>query len=57
MGLIMDDQLSLLGPNFEYYMVEGSANWTANPRIEQNMITQSKELYNFHKGWMQEYIG
>lgn len=50
-------KILLIRSGEKYYVVEGSANWTANPRIEQNMITQSKELYNFHKGWMQEYIG
>lgn len=50
-------KILLIRSGEKYYVVEGSANWTANPRIEQNMITQSKELYNFHRGWMQEYIG
>ena len=50
-------KILLIQSGEKYYVVEGSANWTANPRVEQNMITQSKELYNFHKGWMQEYIG
>lgn len=39
-----------------YFVVEGSANWTANPRIEQNIVTQSKTLYDFHKSWMQTYF-
>lgn len=39
-----------------YYVVEGSANWTANPRIEQNLITQSKTLWAHHRGWMGEYL-
>jgi len=40
----------------KYYVIEGSANWTANPRIEQNIICQSEILYNFHKDWMNEYF-
>jgi len=38
----------------KYYVIEGSANWTANPRIEQNIITQSEDLYKFHQNWMNE---
>lgn len=39
-----------------YIVVEGSANFTANPRIEQNTITNSKELYFFHKEWIDKII-
>lgn len=37
-----------------YICLEGSANFTANPRIEQAMVTNSLELYNFHREWMEE---
>lgn len=37
-----------------YIVMEGSANFTANPRLEQNVITQSKELWEFHKAWKEE---
>lgn len=37
-------------------MIEGSANFTANPRIEQFIISKSKELFDFHKDWMNEVI-
>lgn len=30
------------------YVISGSANLTVNPRIEQNFIAQSPELYNFY---------
>lgn len=30
------------------YVLSGSANLTANPRIEQNFIAQSPELYHFY---------
>lgn len=39
-----------------YFVIEGSANWTANPRIEQNIVVQSKTLYDFHKSWTQTYF-
>lgn len=31
-----------------YFVISGSANLTANPRIEQNFIAQSKELHDFY---------
>jgi hypothetical protein len=37
-----------------YFVVQGSANFTKNPRIEQISITNCKELYYFHKKWMVE---
>lgn len=32
----------------QHFVFSGSANLTANPRIEQNFITQSKELFDFY---------
>lgn len=37
-----------------YIVIEGSANFTANPRLEQNVITHSKALWEFHANWMNE---
>jgi hypothetical protein len=34
--------------------VEGSANLTSNPRLEQYVLTNDKGLYDFHRGWMEE---
>lgn len=51
-------KIILLG-NFKsntYVVIEGSANFTANPRIEQNIITNNKGLYNFHKRWITDII-
>ena len=28
----------------------------ANPRIEQNIIVKSEQLYMFHKQWMDEFF-
>jgi len=47
----------LIKSGSKHYVVEGSANWTANPRIEQNIVAQSKGLYDHHRSWMQTYIG
>lgn len=40
----------------ENIVVEGSANFTANPRIEQFIVTHSPELFEFHRDWMQKLI-
>jgi len=34
--------------------VEGSANLNANPRFEQYVIVNDRELFEFHRGWMEE---
>ena len=34
--------------------IEGSANFTANPRLEQFVITNDKLLYKFHRDWMEK---
>jgi len=49
-------KVTLLAADQDFIVMEGSANFTGNPRIEQNMITNSKELYEFHKGWMEEVL-
>ncbi len=40
----------------DYFVVEGSANFTANPRTEQYVITNNKELFYFHKKWMDKIL-
>jgi hypothetical protein len=37
-----------------WYAVEGSANWTANPRTEQNILLNDKATWNFHRDWLEE---
>ena len=39
-----------------YYVFEGSGNMSDNARIEQYVYEESKDVYNFHKGWMNELI-
>lgn len=36
--------------------IEASANYSNNQRIENFTITENKELFNFHKTWMNEII-
>lgn len=36
--------------------VEGSANFTSNPRLEQYVITESGDLFKFHQRWMDQVL-
>jgi hypothetical protein len=36
--------------------IEGSANMTANPRLEQYVITNDKRLWTFHQTWFEEML-
>lgn len=47
-------KIAMLAIPPDYYVLEGSANFTANPRIEQNCLTNSKRVFDFHKEWMNE---
>lgn len=46
----------LLTNGTDYITMEGSANFTANPRIEQNIVCNSPEVWNFHREWMDEIL-
>ena len=35
-----------------YYILEGSGNLSFNSRVEQYVIDNDKELFNFTKDWM-----
>jgi len=37
-----------------YYVIEGSGNLSDNARIEQYLIEDCEETYNFHKNWIDE---
>lgn len=45
-------KIILIKTQSNWYVVEGSGNMTMNARIEQYVLTNSKELYNFHKEWI-----
>lgn len=41
----------------QYYLtVEGSGNWNENKRIENYTITNDKDLFDFHKNWIDEIV-
>ncbi|MBK9968277.1 MAG: hypothetical protein IPP07_26815 [Holophagales bacterium] len=46
----------LLAAPPDFLVFEGSANWTANPRLEQNVLVNDRELYDFHKAWMEDVL-
>lgn len=47
-------KVSLLTNGVDYIVIEGSANYTANPNLEQYVITNDQALYEFHRQWMNE---
>lgn len=55
-ALDVHSKIVLLSNENDFIVFEGSANFTANPRIEQFVLNNNKELYNFHKGWMDDCI-
>lgn len=48
-------KIMLISNGKEFIVIEGSANFTANPRLEQNVISNDQDLYQFHRDWM-EYL-
>lgn len=49
--LLLDD------PDGEHYLtVEGSANLTSNPRLEQYAVTNHRGLWTWHHAWMEECL-
>jgi len=38
----------------DFITISGSANWSKNPRIENYLIINDKELFDHHKEWMSE---
>lgn len=49
-------KIMLLNNDEDYIVIEGSANFTANPRIEQLAVINSYDLWQFHKKWMDECL-
>lgn len=49
-------KLILLQTSTAALVVEGSANFTANPRVEQYVLTHDLDLLKFHAGWMEEMV-
>jgi hypothetical protein len=40
----------------DHIVIEGSANFTANPRTEQYTMTNDADLYKFHREWMEHFL-
>ena len=40
----------------DFYSVEGSANLTNNPRLEQISIYNDESLHRFHKKWITDAL-
>jgi hypothetical protein len=38
-----------------FLTIEGSANFTGNPRTEQYIVMNNMEVYNHHKQWIDEF--
>lgn len=49
-------KIMLIGSEPDFITIEGSANFTYNPRLEQNTVTNDRQLFNFHKQWMEEIL-
>lgn len=49
-------KIMLIGAKPDWIVMEGSANFTANPRLEQNTITNDRKLFDFHKQWMEDLL-
>jgi DNA modification methylase len=55
-AFINHTKIALIKQGNDYIVFEGSANFTANPRLENFIIANSRELYEFHRGWMEEML-
>ena len=49
-------KIMLFNHQDDYIVLEGSANFTANPRIEQTTIINDKSLWEFHQTWIEEIL-
>ena len=50
-------KVSLLRVGQQYFVAEGSGNWSENAKNEQYIFLQSKKVFNFRKQWILEGIG
>lgn len=46
-------KIGLIKSKNNYIVIEASANYCMNVRIEQFVITNDKALFEFHKGWIE----
>ena len=55
-AFINHTKIVLLKTETDYIVFEGSANFTANPRLENYIICNDQGLYDFHRSWMEEML-
>lgn len=49
-------KVMLLAAPPDYLVMEGSANFTANPRLEQTVYSNDRALFDFHREWMESML-
>jgi len=49
-------KIALLQKDKDYIVMEGSANFTSNPRLENFIIVNDRGLYEFHSGWFNDML-
>ena len=49
-------KIILMAAKSNFITIEGSANFTGNPRLEQYVLTNDKILYEFHRHWMESIL-
>lgn len=49
-------KIILMRSETDFLICEGSANLTANPRVEQYVINNDQGLYEFHAAWMDDLL-
>ena len=47
-------KISVLKTKNNYYVIEGSGNFSTNAKIEQYTISNSETLYNYHHNWIND---
>lgn len=49
-------KILLLQTPTDHITIESSANFTANPRLEQYVLSNDRDLLEFHRSWMEEML-
>lgn len=49
-------KVTLIKTNNNYFIFEGSGNWSENSRNEQYIFANSESVYNFRKSWIKNGI-
>lgn len=55
-AFINHTKIALIKNGDHRIVMEGSANFTANPRLENFIIANNPGLYEFHRTWMEEML-